>query len=106
MSSDEWARYVKYVIGSDDQTTAGARVGVSQTTIGRWLKGKVPDAGHVAALAEEYDRDVLEAFVAAGLLTVNQAPSLSGTSREMLAGLFSGEQPGDPPAEVRVHREA
>jgi transcriptional regulator with XRE-family HTH domain len=106
MRSDEWARYVKYVIGDDDQTTAAARVGVSQPTVGRWLKGMVPDHHHVAALAEEYDRDVLEAFVAAGLLTVNQAPSLSKASRVILAALFSGEQPGDPPSSAGRRRQA
>lgn len=95
----EWARYVKYVVGDDDQTTVAARVGVSQTTVSRWLKGMVPDPGTVAALAEEYGRSVPEAFVAAGMLTVDQVGrSMSKASRQLLAELYSGEQPGDPPA--------
>jgi transcriptional regulator with XRE-family HTH domain len=107
MRSDEWGRYVKYVIGDDDQTTVAARVGVSQPTVGRWLKGMVPDPGAVAALAEEYGRSVPEAFVAAGMLTVDQVGrSLSKTSREMLAALFAGEQPGDPPPTETRRRRA
>jgi transcriptional regulator with XRE-family HTH domain len=105
MRSNEWGRYVRYVIGDDDQTTVAARVGVSQPTVGRWLKGMVPDPGTVAALAEEYGRSVPEAFVAAGMLTVDQVGrSLSKASREMLAGLFSGEQPGDPPQAAKARR--
>ncbi len=104
MSNEVWGRYVQYVIGDDDQTKAAARVGVSQPTVGRWIKGQVPDAAHVAALAQEYDRSVPEAYVAAGMLTVDQVGrALSKSSRNLLADLFAGNRLDEPP-DVQTRR--
>lgn len=107
MKSNEWGRYVQYVIGDDNQTTAAARVGVAQPTIGRWLEGNVPDRANVAALAQAYGRSELEAFIAAGMLTADQVGrSLNKASRELLASLFAGEELEDPPVERNGRRRA
>lgn len=73
--NDTWIRYVRTVIGEDTQTRAGERTQLGQTTIGRWLNGaKAPtEAAKVAAFAQGYGRNVLEAFVAAGMLSEEQA---------------------------------
>ncbi len=75
MRNDTWITYVRTVIGHDTQTRAGKRTLLGQTTIGRWLNGaKAPtEAAKVAAFAQGYGRNVLEAFVAAGMLTEEEA---------------------------------
>lgn len=85
-----WIAYVRAVIGDDTQTRAGERTMLGQTTIGRWLNGaKAPtEAAKVAAFAQGYGRNVLEAFVAAGMLTDDQASKgLSAKSRMFLRSL-------------------
>lgn len=109
MRSKEWSRYVAHIIGTDDQTTVGERVGVSQPTVGRWLKGTIPDPGTVAELARVYGRSAPEAFVAAGMLTADEVGrSLTKKSRDLLASLFLGDElpPIDTSRENRPRREA
>lgn len=110
MRSKEWSRYVAHVIGTDDQKTVAERVGVSQPTVGRWLRGTVPDVGTVAELARVYGRSVPEAFVAAGMLTVDDVGrSLSKKSRDLLSALFLGDDlpnDGAAPRQGRSHRGA
>lgn len=75
----------------DKQVDAHDKTGVSQPTIGRWLKDQVrpTDAGNVAAFAQGYGRNVLEAFVAAGLLSEADARSgLPDESRLFLKRLM------------------
>ena len=73
--NETWIRYVHAVIGDDTQTKAGETTHLGQTTIGRWLNGtKAPtEAAKVAAFAQGYDRNVLEAFAAAGMLSEEDA---------------------------------
>lgn len=75
VSSSLWIAYVQAVMGTDTQTQAASTTGIAQTTIGRWLNGvKAPtEAAKVAAFAQGYRHNVLEAFVAAGMLTEEQA---------------------------------
>lgn len=77
-----WAAYVKAVAGDEtaqaiaDRITARVGQGVSQPTISRWLNGKYSGElkpGNVAAFATAFDRPVLQAFVAAGLLSIKAA---------------------------------
>lgn len=70
-----WQKYVATITGDATQTAIAERTEIAQTTIGRWLNGtKAPtEAAKVAAFAQSYDRNPLEAFVAAGMLTVDQA---------------------------------
>jgi transcriptional regulator with XRE-family HTH domain len=87
-----WIAYVEALMGDDNQTQAAARTGIAQTTIGRWLNGvKAPtEAAKVAAFAQGYEHEVLEAFVAAGMLTEEQAGrGLPARSKVFLRGLLS-----------------
>ena len=62
------------VVGDDQQNVVAQRTGVDQATISRWKKSDQPGrADNVAALARAYGRPVLEAFVAAGFLTAEEA---------------------------------
>lgn len=68
-----WWKYVEQVARGDTQARIGARIGVTGPSIGRWSKGALPDPSTAAAFAREYGRPVLEAFVAAGFLTAEEA---------------------------------
>lgn len=91
MGSNIWSAYVRAVSPrAERQEDIAAKIGVKQATVSRWLTGKsVPDEGApVAAFAKAYGRNVLEAFVAAGLLTEEDAGrGLPVSSRRFLAGL-------------------
>jgi len=74
----QWKSYVQQVIGSDRQVDVARKTGVDQTTISRWLSTTEEAAPRmssraVAAFARGYQRPVLEAFVAAGFLTPEEA---------------------------------
>lgn len=83
-----WAAYVRDVAGDVSAQAIADRIadrvgrGVSQPTVNRWLNGVYSGElkpGNVAAFAAAYDRPVLQAFLAAGLLAVDDvAEGLSG----------------------------
>ncbi len=88
---ETWQEYVRRIIDGDVQTEASARTGVSQKTISNWLNGvgsgegqKKPEAGNVAAFATGYQQNVLVAFVAARLLTVDQTEGMVTTRRGLV----------------------
>lgn len=96
--SNVWAEYVRHVVqlGAEypgdwpDQNEIARRVGVNQATVSRWLSGKkVPtDPAQAASFARAFRRNPLEAFVAADMLSVDEASeALSGESREFLLHL-------------------
>lgn len=69
-----WSEYVRATIGSDQQVEAARKTSVNQTTISRWLNGGQAGAvDNVAAFARGYRRPVLEAFLAAGFLSPEEA---------------------------------
>jgi DNA-binding transcriptional regulator YdaS (Cro superfamily) len=71
---DSWSRYVRDLTRDEPQDTVGRKVGVNGSTVHRWRNGSRPGRpGEVAALADAYGGNVLEAFVAAGYLTAEQA---------------------------------
>lgn len=71
---NDWSKYVRELTGDEPQDEVGRKVGVAGSTISRWRAGNRPGRpAEVAALAVAYDRDVLEAFVAAEYLTWEQA---------------------------------
>ena len=83
-----WAAYIARFGAGLTQQEVGAKAGVDQATVGRWLRGvKAPtEAANVAAVAQAFDRNPLEAFVAAGFLTVDEAGrGLEDDSRQMLS---------------------
>ena len=71
-NSDLWADYVKSVAGTDTQAVIGQKTGVSAATISRWSVF-APKPENVASFARAYRRPVLEAFIAAGFLTEEEA---------------------------------
>lgn len=54
------------------QAAIGERMSMSQSAVGRW-KSSSPKPETVAAFARAFSRPVLEAFVAAGFLTDEEA---------------------------------
>lgn len=86
-----WAAYVRAVAGDvsaqviADRITERVGSGVSQPTVSRWLQGRYSGElkpGNVAAFAAAFDRPVLQAFVAAGLL--NAADAMRGLTADEL----------------------
>jgi transcriptional regulator with XRE-family HTH domain len=95
-----WAAYVRAVTGDvpaqaiSDKIAERVGEGVSQPTVSRWLAGKNSGElkpGNVAAFATAYDRPVLQAFLAAGLLTANQVGK--GLTRTQIAFVLELEPP-------------
>ena len=76
-----WWAYVQQHAGHEKQNAVGKKVGISGASIGRW-EASAPKPQHVAAFARAYGRPVLEAFIAAGYLTAEEA----------------GEKPSAPPS--------
>lgn len=82
-----WALYVARFAEGMTQRQVGDIAGVDQATAGRWIRGeKVPtEAAVVAKLAQGFRRNPLEAFVAAGFLTIAEAGrGLEPESRHIL----------------------
>ena len=71
-ANTRWIKYVGSVTGGETQAVIGQRAGVSAATISRWSVA-APRPENVAAFARAYERPVLEAFVAAGFLTQEEA---------------------------------
>lgn len=67
-----WWQYVTAVGGGASQAAIARRAGLSPATVSRWQSSE-PHPRNVAAFALAYGRPVLEAFVAAGFLTDEQA---------------------------------
>lgn len=67
-----WWRYVRKHSNGETNTTIGRKVGISGSSVGRWDKSR-PDPAQAAAFARAYNRPVLEAFIAAGFLTPEEA---------------------------------
>lgn len=90
-----WWEYVHKHADGGTNVAIAAKVGITPSSVGRWGKGSRPDPEQAAAFAKAYNRPVLEAFVAAGFLTPEEAgevpaaePSLDELSnRDLLAEL-------------------
>ena len=76
-----WWEYVTRTAAGEEQAAIAKRAGVGQSMVSRW-QTSTPRPENVAAFARAYDRPVLEAFVAAGFLTPEEA----------------GERPSAPPS--------
>lgn len=58
LASEEWRQFVVELLGGRSQMEIALKVGVSQTTISNWLKGKLPtDMSMVRNLAKATDQD-------------------------------------------------
>ena len=68
-----WWGYVERVSDNAPRVQIAKLVGLTPSAISRWASGANPDPDKAAALARAYERPVLEAFVAAGFLTEDEA---------------------------------
>jgi hypothetical protein len=72
-SGTKWWQYVTKTIRKDTYSSAAKRVGVDKSAFTRWKNGARPDPNLVVKFARNYNRNVLEALVAAGFLTEEEA---------------------------------
>ena len=72
LESVTWWEYVQQVAGGASNATIAAKVGVTAPSVGRWKNGGA-DAATVARFAREFGRPVLEALIAAGYITADEA---------------------------------
>jgi transcriptional regulator with XRE-family HTH domain len=81
MSVERWSEYVRDVAGELNQLQIAAKTGLAQTNIGRWLRGEpgAPRADTVIAFARAFDQPAVEALLAAGYLTVEEAQAKART---------------------------
>jgi len=75
MNMEDWSVYVRRVSGGRGQLDIAAKTGLAQTNIGRWLRGDmvVPKAESVVTFARAYGQSPIEALVAAGYITAEEA---------------------------------
>ncbi len=73
--SETWAQYVRRATHGTTQVQLALVTGVAQTAIGRWLRGETeaPRAESVVSFARAIGKPPVEALVAAGYLTPNEA---------------------------------
>ena len=69
----EWWNYVQSLIGGDSFKEAADRAGFDKSAFTRWKKGAKADPAFAVALARGYGVNVIEALVAAGLITSGEA---------------------------------
>jgi transcriptional regulator with XRE-family HTH domain len=74
MTDTPWARYVRRISGGAGGSEIEKKTGIRQSNISRWLnEGTIPQPAQAAKFAQSYGANVLEAFVAAGFLTEEEA---------------------------------
>lgn len=69
----KWWAYVRHVAGDATQLEIAHRAGIDKSHPTRWKQGFAPGAEFVVRFAEAYDRNALEALVAAEIITEEQA---------------------------------
>lgn len=85
-----WSKYVTGVAPNAPQKEVAAAAKVDGSTVSRWKSGLAPKPENVAAFARAYNRPVLEAFVAAGFLTREEAGE-KPSGRPRMADLSNDE---------------
>lgn len=73
VTSNIWWEYVRSVAGPVKQQEIAARADIDQSHFSRWKAGHAPTVGMVAKFARAYGVNVLEALVAAGMITEAEA---------------------------------
>lgn len=74
-----WWQYVERVADTRRQRDIAERTHIDATNISRWKSGQNPRPDMVAQFARAYRRPVLEAFIAAGFLTADEAGEIPST---------------------------
>lgn len=115
MDDMTWWTYVeRHAVGDTHATIGRKSGGLTGPSVGRWKSGSRPDPAAAAAFARSYGRPVLEAFIAAGYLTPEEAqqrpaaaPSMDDMSNaelaaEVLRRMEGGSDAGQAEAQKRA----
>lgn len=86
-----WWDYVQKYANGDSNADIARSVGVTPSSIGRWVNGGV-DPNKAAAFARSYGRPVLEAFIAAGFLSPEEARATVVVRESRTIRDFSNEE--------------
>ncbi|WP_141575962.1 helix-turn-helix transcriptional regulator [Actinomadura sp. WMMA1423] len=73
MTDRTWWQYVVRHAGTENQSEIARRIGRDQSSLNKWPQGAKPRVESVRAFAEAYRRPILEAMVAAGILSEEEA---------------------------------
>ena len=84
---EDWCEYVRRIAGGLNQLEIAAKTGLAQTNIGRWMRGEhvVPKAESVVAFARAFGEPPVEALVAAGYITAEEAGAKARRQRTPLS---------------------
>jgi transcriptional regulator with XRE-family HTH domain len=97
-----WPEYVRRVSRGDNQVAIEARTSIDQGTVSRWLRGKTtPSPAQAAKFAQSYDGNVLEAFVAAGFLTAEEA-GIPPAAPQGFAAMIDADPDLSPEAKIHI----
>ena len=100
ISAMTWWQYVEHIALDETQERIARRIDVSTPTVSRW-KTSSPKPETAAAFARAYGRPVVEAFIAAGFLTADDAKAQVTINRyedpsdDQLLALISRRLRGD-----------
>lgn len=73
MTETRWWRYLQGLMGTQTQQEAAEKIGISKSNITRWKAGARADPDFVVKVARAYKANVLEALVASGFITEQEA---------------------------------
>jgi transcriptional regulator with XRE-family HTH domain len=100
-----WPEYVRRVSRGDNQVAIEARTSIDQGTVSRWLRGKTtPSPAQAAKFAQGYDGNVLEAFVAAGFLTAEEA-GIPPAAPQGFAAMVDADPDLSPEAKIHIKNQ-
>lgn len=68
-----WWQYVEAISGEEPPSQIAQRMGVDASHLTRWKNGQIPTPPFVKKFADAYNRNALEAFVAAEYITDEDA---------------------------------
>ena len=97
-----WPEYVRGLSRGDNQVAIEARTSIDQGTVSRWLRGKTtPSPAQAAKFAQSYEGNVLEAFVAAGFLTAEEA-GIPPAAPQGFAAMIDADPDLSPEAKIHI----
>lgn len=77
VNTPKWWAYFRDVAGTEDGATIAEAAGVTPSQVSRWKSGKnQPDAAKMVRFARYYGRPPLEALIAGGFITAEEASAV------------------------------
>lgn len=73
MSTTTWWKYLQEITGGASNVEVARKVGFHESNMSKWNRGANPDVEFVVKIARAYRVNVLEALVAAGVITAPEA---------------------------------